>query len=393
MKAFLILAIFTLPHLSIWSQSLDGQLLDATNGAGIPYAQIRCDQCAYGGTISNADGEFSLETKATKVSLEIFHIYYADLKVTVNTDKRVLVRLAPDPVELETAIISAGDMEKIIATVRRNMEDSQANWWAANGFYRQITKQDSNYTEILEALVELKVNSAGIQSYWVDQGRYAKAVQPNLNTQYIQFDDFSYLQRSLNWLDRKAPMNTVLNPAASKRYDLGFVRAVNTAEGNRTAVIIAEPTDKAPSAFGVTRLTVNLSDTMPLRLELLHPVQINFRKFSEPQIANLKTIIDFDQTATVPRVKSCRMLLRTAFTVGNVPYDITAENLLFLFDAEPTKARRSRRPRVYNDLKQIQQSGYDPQFWEDHPVVAKTRLEHDILRLLEGENYRGNYRF
>jgi len=86
-----------------------GRVVDSLTGTPLPHVNITSDVGQLG-TISNASGEFFLETKKHPTELFFSFIGYQRhrLPLRPGQDQEVLARLAPHPVDLEAAIITPG---------------------------------------------------------------------------------------------------------------------------------------------------------------------------------------------------------------------------------------------------------------------------------------------
>lgn len=142
-----------------------GQLIDAEKNEAIPFATIRIKDKAVG-VISNVDGTFKvpLEFKEIGEVLEISCLGYQTLLVELSTlmeNEVNIVPLKPSAFELQEVVVSA-EVKSLSAVqiVKNAIKNIPQNYpqsaFGLSGYYRDYQVSKGSYTNLNEALIQLK---------------------------------------------------------------------------------------------------------------------------------------------------------------------------------------------------------------------------------------------
>ena len=92
------------------SRTVEGRVIDAQTGEGIPFASLMV-KGTMNGAASDADGNYSIAAEDGDV-LVFSSIGYQNLEMTVGRDKLDVVALSPDSESLEETIVVAYGVQK-----------------------------------------------------------------------------------------------------------------------------------------------------------------------------------------------------------------------------------------------------------------------------------------
>lgn len=139
--------------------TLSGTIADKNTRKAIEAASITIPGTDIG-TISNADGYFSLRISATAApqQLLISHIGYDNLYHSIGEGKaeNIKLYLSPNAYALEAVKVYSGNARDVVAQavekISTNYEDKSNK---LTGFYREVIQKRRNYVTVTEAVVDL----------------------------------------------------------------------------------------------------------------------------------------------------------------------------------------------------------------------------------------------
>lgn len=139
------------------SQTIKGTVYDDKTNNIIPFANISIKGTNIG-TISNSDGEFTLNINGNLQNreIEISHLGYNNANFAINTATGAKYRLIPHDVSLAEIVVRYADPKQIIleaiSRVDKNYIDKPSSMKA---FYREAIKQRRDYVSISEAVADI----------------------------------------------------------------------------------------------------------------------------------------------------------------------------------------------------------------------------------------------
>lgn len=172
---------------------LSGKLVDRDNQAEVPYASISILGHPFG-TISNVDGEFGMKIPEEYESdtLVISCMGYARQNILLDTlqQNELMLQLTPIEIQLREVKVTATDplevMDKMIGNIAKNYAN---NTLLMNSFYREVLKQDKDYINVSEAVMDI-LKSSYTSQYRQDQIRYLKGRKSPRVQSAFQLVDF-----------------------------------------------------------------------------------------------------------------------------------------------------------------------------------------------------------
>ena len=164
---------------------ITGSVRDAESGESLPAANIQIEG-AYEGTITNADGEFSLKIEALPAVLVVRYIGYASgrVEVTETSPNFLSIELAPTVYLLGEVEIT--DEDPAISIMRKVIERKQV-WRAslesyeAEAYNRFTLKNDTGIVSIIESFTE---------TYWNPTDGTREVVKARRQTNNLEFNEF-----------------------------------------------------------------------------------------------------------------------------------------------------------------------------------------------------------
>lgn len=155
---------------------ISGKIIDAESKEPIPFANIALKEI-YKGTSSNALGEFSFKVDTLPLILVISHLSFEPREIEVKESKPFLIELTPGKLLMDELVIKGkGNDEfaynlvsKAYTKILRQFNKNQYG----KAFYRQISKNGDEYSELYEIFYDTKYSLNGVDDWAIQEGRYA----------------------------------------------------------------------------------------------------------------------------------------------------------------------------------------------------------------------------
>lgn len=159
--------------------TLKGKVLDATSGEPIPFANIYITPDHTKSTITNLNGEFSLNDLNDQDSIRISYVGYEVLKVKcpAHWEKDITFQLKSRAYELQEVIISNVTIESLLKEVQKNRKKNYPDKYPIlRGIYRKQEVSDNELVALYECNLDLKIPSVKM----VEKGKKPQISVSNL---------------------------------------------------------------------------------------------------------------------------------------------------------------------------------------------------------------------
>ncbi|MEZ5038484.1 MAG: TonB-dependent receptor plug domain-containing protein [Saprospiraceae bacterium] len=261
-------------------------------------------------------------------------------------------------------------------------------------FYRQISQNDSIYSELYEIFYDAKCNANGITDWALQQGRYA--LQENNEGKGLVFNkNFTLLNRVFPTIQPEIDLFfTPISPAVEGQYDLSTEKIIQNGT-QEIAVIRFTPkwdiVGKTPSMEGQVYIDMATYDIL---------------KLSGKFASNELKVIAFKGEGTVDnyvlhyessfkQAETGALLLDYIRTeqVFDVVYTdrpskkVSTRSLLNFYEYyapdNPQKRLGGRLNFNKSDVEVIDKKAYDAEFWRENPIVKRTPIEEGVIAAFE----------
>lgn len=140
-----------------------GKVVDATTKKPVVFANVYLNGTSIG-TVTNSEGEFLLKIPKSekKDVLGVAYLGYKNELIPLkNLDRNNnVIALEPSPIPIEEVIIRTSDPLELIMTAIRNIKNNYPSDPEQQvGFYRETIKQNRNYVEVAEAVLDVYKSS------------------------------------------------------------------------------------------------------------------------------------------------------------------------------------------------------------------------------------------
>ncbi len=141
----------------------EGKVIDARTKKPVVFANVYLDGTSIG-TVTNSEGEFLLKIpkKVKKETLGVAYLGYRNELISLKNLKATnnVIELEPSPIPIEEVIIRTSDPVELLMTAIKNIKSNYPNIPEQQiGFYRETIKQNRNYVEVAEAVLDVYKSS------------------------------------------------------------------------------------------------------------------------------------------------------------------------------------------------------------------------------------------
>ncbi len=239
-----------------------GKIIDREESDPMPYASISVNKSTIG-TISNIDGEFELKIPDQMINdtVIISCLGYKRYLLPISDihDQDYTIYLHPASFQLKEIKVTVINPEDIISKILSKID---LNYSIVpeimTSFYREILKQDDEYIDVAEALMEIRKASYD-NSFSEDKIKFIKG-RKNLNVKPFQFVDFKiqggpyYITK----LDVVKTLDSFLDPEFRDFYKYTLDEIIEI-ENRDTYVIRFKPKEKVDYPCYQGKLYVDMS--------------------------------------------------------------------------------------------------------------------------------------
>lgn len=384
---------------------LQGTVLDKHSNDPLSYATVWVKGKTIG-TITNASGEFVLKLPSEYISDTVCFSYMgynsSIIKVDSMYGKKNLIKLEEQPIPIKPVfIIPLSGLElvnQMISSVNKNYYDRNA---LCQGFYREITKEEDNYINICEALVDV-AKAPYFGSLLNDQVRIFKGHKsenvkrlPNLN---YKLEGGVYNCLRLDVIKEQA---LFLMPENFNSYNFKYTRSIYY--NNRTICVVEfEPNANVDDITYSGKLYIDLltKALVAAKFELTsqalkHARWVLIKK--QPKKSQIKLVsaqyqvyyrymngkwyLDYTKAELKVKAKSEKFLFNSNFTS-------VAEMVITNIDSLNTSRFKWSVISKARDILSDNIGLYDDGYWETYNVIKPEEpLQNAINAINSGKNF------
>jgi hypothetical protein len=381
--------------------TLSGNIRSAADNILLKGVTINVLNSHYG-TISNEEGRFSIQVKdlPTKLFFSFIGFEQDSLEITTkNVDQILNVKLKEANTLVGTVEIRPQSyIQELISNILIKAKELDKNSYFGKIFYRQITQNNNRNIEIGESFYDAFISYKGISKWKLTQGRYAmKKAQGDEKLMgcvncsvYISTSGLFTLNppnvRDDSFRPIFSPMP--LQPQSLNRYD--FVVENKIQENNKEILRLkfsTKPTYKGFKVGGYILVDANTFEVYRYEGEVIFStdLRVEFKMtYRESENGLVLNSISTTSYGSIPGTDIKRKIEQIAFV-----YDYIAKPHTNIFN----RRRREEGFMGYYlepDKKFIDRLKYDPDFWRNNPIIARTPLEESIIAEFEREGAFGN---
>ncbi|MDN5216645.1 carboxypeptidase-like regulatory domain-containing protein [Fulvivirgaceae bacterium BMA12] len=376
---------------------LTGKIIDATTSEPIPFCNILVRPINKG-TFSNEEGEFLFKIDSLPVTLVVSNIAYKQKSVQVTGPGEVVLLLEPASTVLEEIVVKEKKMDRFAHDlVKKALEKTRRSSIISHygkAFYRQKSKNDSSYVELMEIFYDVRFSSNGILDWEVQEGRYAQHDEQLLNR------NFTLLSRIFPTMHPET--NDLYLPLSDENHSIFdiYLADIIEVDGSKIGIVSFVPKKGIvkPCFSGDLYIDINTHDVLKIDGSFTND-DLPIIKFTEKK-GDLENLVIKYETA-FKRDSLGNLLLDYVkmnqqfdyYIDGIFRYPVHSQSFLTFYEYyKPLRKNKKLGGRLKyrnNDRDILDLVGYNPKFWQDNPVVKRTPVEDTVINSFEKDEAFG----
>jgi TonB-dependent SusC/RagA subfamily outer membrane receptor len=374
-------------------QKILGKVIDSKTNETIPFCSVTIDGTRTG-TSSNEMGEFELSVKEFPQTIIISHINYQQQEIKISSSsKNLIIKLEPLVFELEEVTISnKGDVfaselaEK--AFNRAEVGSFKDNYGKA--YYRQKSKNGTQYSEFSEIIYDIKYSTEGISDWDILEGRYA------LKGGTVNNRNYTLLSRVLKSFQQNS--EDLIFPFRKEVDRFYTVKTLEkfTSSNQNIAIISFKPKTWVTSPILSAEAYIDTDNFDLLKLTAtLKNDDFKAVKFKDKTAKKKNYVLSYEMAFKKNETKALLMDYMKVdqqfdyYKNDSLITNVTSSSILSFFE-HYTPNSRKKLGRQFNtndsDWQKLNAIGYNKSFWDENAIVKRTPIEEEIIQSFERNN-------
>lgn len=391
LNIILCMSVFGVVLTAQEKENYSGKIIDSETKQPIELVAVYTNSA---NTISNADGEYELKSERD-VNVTFSHIsYYAQ---TIHSqDLPDIIELKPKIFELSEIIIIPQEaiikeLKEVWNNYNKHLKGKKdKDFPKSTYYYRQLTFNNDTCVEYIESFftapASVRLNTLSLQ-----EGRYARIKRDSIFW-FKNYYNYSRLSPvSLKNAETKT-INSLLCKDFEKYYNVSINKIISSDQSDEIRVYEFQPKGEnmiKNSIFLSGLLYVRTEDQTIIQVELhtnsLGLTSSNVSIFNE----NHKIVISYRTASSAfPVVESVKVKSSIDAKINGQKYNMNIQSTLL--SVEYAFNKKGNRLKYRDVLShQVMTSEYNQEFWDQNPIVKRTKIEQQILNDFNREGYFG----
>jgi hypothetical protein len=404
LRKLLTILMLSMGSLQVVSQPYEifGKVVNKTTSEAVPFANIAIKDI-YKGTASNLLGEFSFKVDSLPLTLVISHLSFESTEIVVLKSEELTIELTPGQLLMSELVIQGSGNRQYAYSLLRNayyriLGKGRSERYG-KAFYRQISKNSDEYSELYEVFYDTKYSNNGVEDWAIQEGRYALKLS-GIDS-FIYNKNFTQMVRLLTVVQPKTEdLIMPISELVEDQFDLTMEKILSV-NGRKLAVIRFKKRQgiSFPALEGEVSVDVDTYDVYKLKGEIADDnlnfislsgkrgswknyvvgVEIAFKRMGEEQLA-----LDYMQLQQNFDYYVDGIFANTVETKSFFTY--------YEYYEPPKRKRLGGRLKGFNqrDADALDAVGYNQQFWDDNIIVKRTPIEQEVINSFERERAFGS---
>ena len=394
--AVLLLMLFSaIQLLSQEKVTYTGQIIDDVTKEPVEIVAI---YALSGNTITNTDGEYEIRCNEDE-TISFSHISYHTQQFSVQ-NLPAIIELKPKIFELAEVVVvpQAIIIKELKAvwnkynTILKGKKDK--DFAESTFYYRQLTFNNDTCVEYIESFFTAPTTVC-VRTMTLQEGRFARINKDPIlwMTNYFYFSQITPFSRDKAKTNK---FNSFLCADFDKYYNVSIRRIISPDQPDEICVYEFIPIENRllkKSVYPSGVLYIRSKDKAIIRMEAsLGSSILNPQKQMSVLDEKLTAIVSYTEVDedAFPIVESVQ-IKATVTMKHNETYKIISANiqstLLATDNTFDKKGNQLKKRDIL--LSEIARSTYDQEFWDNNPVVKRTKIEQQVLDDFNREGFFG----
>ncbi len=389
MKYLLLSVLFFNTLCAMAQVNLQGTVKDAITGQPVPLVSV-IFKGGTRGTITNDDGNFSINTPMLPATLIISHLSYQPVELVIDKDAPINVTLKPQTTQLAEVTVGNPALT-IMKLASEKAAKTFKNAYYPQVFFRQLMTEDNKPTFFSESFMDAQWQMFGLTRYNFNNSRY---IEQKGSVSYKNLAAFSFLCSGYSNGAFIRPINH--NPDSVYRFTLKGTFKNN---GREIAIIGCEIklTDFTKSAF-VGDYYIDTENYSVLKTDgTVSGFKLKTSGIFNITVKELRIVTQYKMDADSNSVLdfstfTLRSTLKAGF-VGVKPLAYSTKIIALSYNepADKSKFADVSITSLDHDQDRFKNITYDPEFWKKNDIIKRTAEEDAAVAVLEkSKNVKGN---
>lgn len=374
-------------------ENYSGKIIDAETKQPIELVAVYTNSVS---TISNTDGEYELKSEIAE-NITFSHISYYTQSINPQH--------SPDVIELKPKIFELAEIvvipqEAIIKELKGVWNHyykllkgkKEKDFPESSYYYRQLTFNSDTCIEYIESFFAA-TTSILIKPFYLQEGRYARIKRDSVLwlSNYYNFSRLSPI--SLEKAKTKT-VNVFLCKDFEKYYDVSINKIISPGQSDEIRVY-----EFQPKGANIIKNSVFISGLLFVRAEDQTIVQaemhsnsfgVDFSNNASVLNENHKFVFSYQAApSSIPMIASVKLKSSINVERNGQLYNMNIQSTLIPTEFTFNKKRKQHLKFKDNLLHKVLKSEYNQEFWDENPVVKRTKIEQQVLNDFNREGYFG----
>jgi hypothetical protein len=361
---------------------INGSIVDAETKQPVSAASIYADQLQVG-TISNADGNFTLKipNQSDPVSVFVSHVGYATIRYDLDlTRSNHIISLSQEVQILNEVVVDLEPLriaEEIKHILTRSTEEH------GNLFYRQFTTIDGIAVEFIEAFYAVAYRTSGIQALKIEQARYARKKEET-----FRFTNFPYLTFGFPVGNTKKGRVNIPFSDAIDSFDFNIRSRFTKNDGDYVVLDCTPLRESTPADQDSLYLSATITYNLTARKIVSYEATLNHAlgaddvttyssdtlTVSEPKYTWRVKFLDSDAVNSL-EYAACEYTFK--LNDGGVPKSVKVNSTAIIYARSKKQIKDLRKPDLEQEgFKSMANARYKPKFWRKKSFLHLKMVMH-----------------
>lgn len=357
----------------------------------IAYCRIQVNQSGY--ILSNNEGFFKLTVAKLPCEIVIIRMGFDSLALKVGDTSFLNVVLKEKAYAIKEVIIDGNYPNKLFDKSFHKLLKDQRYVCGGDVFYRMTTKNNGDYTELLEAFYKVKARQSGFQTFNITNGRYA--IDSSFRRKgYTLSLDFSSLIRLLDITNDHRTSIKFPDFPYSKSMKKKFV-FYNQTSKNNLSVIGFRPKNNKANAFNGKLFINELNGS-------LHRIEASYKEATSSLLMAYDTgkkLSDLTLNYSIDFIEGAKGVMQIGVINLDIGYNVEKNNVksrnttkiecVMYNHTLPKKSAEyfnTQNQSSAFDYYQIFRKMYVKQFWDEQEVLLQNKAQKKLTTFFNSNN-------